>query len=763
MSERVGFELVVETGNAKSKLDDIGGSVKRLTDNVRESNSSNFQRLTNNANMPSFLGDGRGTTGLLASASSVPSFMSSQSMYGSINSFNGQMSPGGIMRDGRRVQSINTEEIQDQLDDLGVHIKEVTANINEARARNDTQSQLTLSRTRSELYDQQKYLQGQLRTGERDANKADITRQAGRFAMTQALPDIARAVIGSMELMRSGRLTRAQGDYLGADVMETKGKGELTWGTAGAIAGGGIGLLSNLLLPGSGLLVGSILSPVLQQAGKYFGGSEGAELEENLAYSKRYKDALPDIESFYQRFGMDINDKSAEENSRVALDWFGKATATAYGTGHDAFYLMEAARNRGAYGNLTGDQALSMGRQDVMWERYTGANLANIQRLAGTAMRYGGDENAIQKAFAGLKVSGMGKGQFDEFLTSMQHIMEDGIENGFVRGADEIAGNMTLLSKLSGGSALWTGEQGASRLMKMNQSIASATDLDSVEDMIVFSVADQMMKNITNEKEMDDFLGEDAVYTGTYADTMQLVEQGLKNPVMLRNLMQSVRQMEQGNTMGEIERYQTMFGLNYSGASKIWQMSRNKEFMADPEKYAKEVEQIQTNPENKSDSAKLYNVMNKLYEDGIKTGKIHFDDTELTRLEKIASDMRASFLTSSGEVQLAPNDMYPANPEIAGTSIDSHGGEYNVKTRILGERIEEIMQLKGLNERSDKYRTIMGMYNSMQVDYTASGSRYENRRTKNDGTTTITGDEYGKIVNAIKEGFKGMGIIVNFD
>ncbi|GHT83726.1 hypothetical protein FACS1894137_05640 [Spirochaetia bacterium] len=509
----------------------------------------------------------------------------------------------------------------------------------QARKEGDIKKELALSGSLTNIYDSQKYLQGQLKSGESEAKRNNSGDQVGKFVLAQALPEIARSYISSLELGRSGRLARAQGDYLGADVMETKGEGELVGGTAGSIAGGAIGLITQLL-GGPGMLVGAIAAPILQQIGKYLGGSEGANLEQNLAYSKRYKDALPEMESFYQQFGGDIAGKNAGENSRAAIDWYGKATAAAKDTGHDAAYLIDAAKSRGTYGNLSGDQALSLGRQDVMWERFTGASLSNIQRLGGTALRYGGETDAVQNAYAGLQASGMGKGQFDEFLTSMQRIMEEGIENGFVRGADEIAGNMTMLSKLSGGSALWTGEQGAQRLGQMNNSIAKATDLKSIEDTMVFSVADQLMKG-SNKDNIANYLGKDGVYTGTYVDTMQLMEQGMKSPTMLRDLMKSVQGIEgAGNTAGQIERYQNMFNMNYSRAAKLWKMSTKDDFMKDPESFKAEVEEIQTNPEYQSDSTVLQNILNTLTETGIKNGKLAFDKVEIEHLNDAVEQMK---------------------------------------------------------------------------------------------------------------------------
>jgi hypothetical protein len=308
----------------------------------------------------------------------------------------------------------------------------------------------------------------------------------------------------------------------------------------------------------------------------------------------------------------------------------------------------------------------------------------------------------------------MGKGQFDEFLTSMQRIMEDGIEKGFVRGANEIAGNMSMLSKLSGGNALWTGEQGAKRLGQMNDAMYNATSLRTIEDKISFSAVDRMMgednpETTVNERElnfyrlngglrtatlkekdanfrssadsgdniigqirggesvdilglegdyarvnqngqegyihktmlnMPKFSGYNVPYTGTYIDNMITLERGLR-PELLGAQMQAVQEMEgTGNRAGQIERYRNMFGLNYTGATKIWEMSQNADFIENPERYSREIEDIRTTVYYKSDAQILQDAITKITTEGINIGKLTFEKVEMPYLKEATEEMR---------------------------------------------------------------------------------------------------------------------------
>jgi hypothetical protein len=489
----------------------------------------------------------------------VPTLTANQSMYGSINSFNNRMSPGGISPDGRRehMQTINTEEVQDQPDELSGIIKNVYADMVEARARGDIKKEFELSGTLNNLTDQQKYLQGQLKAEQVRLDRGDPIKQFGNYMGAHLATQIAQSVVSAGNTIIGSQKTLAGGDYAGAMVQREKGISQLIGGGAFTL----LGALGGSIFGPAGTLAGA---GAANQLGNFLFGLPGDISERDLAFSQNYKNALPAMESFYQRFGTDINTKTGEENSRLALDWHSRASDMSYGTGKTTEELMQAAQNRAAYGDLSGEQALAGGRQDIMWERYTGANLANIQRMSGLALRYGGDTDAVQTAFAGLQSSGMGKGRFDEFLTSMQRIMEDGIEKGFVRGADEIAGNMSLLSKLSGGNPLWTGEQGANRLMRMNESISSATDLRTIEDVISFGAVNRLMGEGESVRK-DNFNRlkgkSNAEYSGTYVDQMLLLERGMQ-PELMREQMDAEKRLEGDNYAGQIERYRTMYGLN---------------------------------------------------------------------------------------------------------------------------------------------------------------------------------------------------------
>jgi len=630
---------MASTVGVRVSIDGDASGLKRAADE----GSASIARLNSNAkNLPTFMGSGA-LPGFNANARYVPPLtqpsyvppLTQPSPYG-VNTFYGQTSPGGILPDGRRVPNTDQKiaQLTDQLAKLGETIKDVNQDLQEARDNKDIKSEYQLSGTLQNLKATESQIKSELKGLEREKDKGDPGKAIAGYMAAHLATQAAQMFVSGGETLIGSRKALASGNALESEIMKDKGIGGLIGGGGGTIIGA---ILGSLIAPGFGTLAGAGIGGSL---GKFFGELFGNFEEIDAAYSGQYKKALPAIDMFYQRYGTDIEKKGGAENSKEGLSWYNKASETSMGTGKTPEELMEAAKGRGTYGNISAQTALTGARDDVMWERFTGANLGNIQRMAGMSLRYGGDEKAVQTAYAGLTASGMGKGQFDEFLTSMQRIMEDGIEKGFMKGATEIAGNMTLLSKLSGGSALWTGEQGANRLMRMNEATSSTTGLKSVEDVLSFSIARDLFKDQEGFDKLTGGAAKGNHYTGTYVDAMQILERGV-SAELLKGQFESVRNLEGDNKAAQIERFRQMYNLNYTGAAQVLKMSEGSEGWTDADwkKAEKDIKEFQTTPGMKSDSQLLQDVMTDINTTLVNIGKIKFDEFEMKELPRIADDV----------------------------------------------------------------------------------------------------------------------------
>ena len=530
-----------------------------------------------------------------------------------------QTFPGG-KKGRRRKEEIDVSRTQENIEKLGKVIKHLTDQIKEAESRGDSRSVDDLTFSLKNVLSAESALHASLESKETKKTtdkQDDNSARASNFG--NQVVNTANTGVGIV-----GSLT--SGNFAGAAISGIRGVSSFLHGAGKAGAQDGLGNIGKMLgvLGVAGLVGSAVLA----------GGN---------ALSEKYEGALPDIERFQQKFGKNINRNSASLNSTLGLEWYNRAATVSLGTGKTTAEMIEAAEAAGRYGIRDTETALTQSRKEVMWERFTGADLSAIQNLAGTSRRYGGDHHAVSTAFAGLKASSMEKGQFDEFLHSMQRIMEDGIAKGFVRGSTEIAGNMAMLHKLSGESPVWTGEQGANRLLNMSNAVANATNLGKVEDVISFGAAQEVLAARPGEagkrsllETSQDGKKTGGVYTGTYVDTMQLLERGVTAD-LLKHQFAAVNRLEGNNTAGAIERYRQMYNLNYTGAAQVWKMQQA--YLDDPgqfnaEKQAAHIKGLQEDPEYQSDSTRLQNVLTKLDTSLVNLGKSAFN-VKIGGLEKI--------------------------------------------------------------------------------------------------------------------------------
>jgi hypothetical protein len=206
---------------------------------------------------------------------------------------------------------------------------------------------------------------------------------------------------------------------------------------------------------------------------------------------------------------------------------------------------LKAAARQG----LGGEAAREVTEQVFTHERGTGADRNSLLSLAAMSARFGTGD-ALKNGWAGLQASSMKTGQYNEYLRAMERVMAEGISKGFKLSSEQAVQNLTMLSRMTGGDPLWTGEQGANRLMKMNAGLENATGLQSATDVLAYRAA-------KSDKDRD------------YTDTMITMEKGL-TPELFRNFMDLTKSIEGGDRAAIIERIRQAFGLNYTTSAQLY-------------------------------------------------------------------------------------------------------------------------------------------------------------------------------------------------
>ncbi len=482
---------------------------------------------------------------------------------------------------------VNTGDSVGAIQNLTDKVKDLNVALGDAMAKGDYNQAASIASTINSIEQANRY-------GSGDGNgSAPDKKGKNGGGVGGMLVNTSNAAAGTVQNVASG-------NYAGATVTGVKGAGNALKDLSGTASKAGLGGLSTFLsIGGVAALIG------------------GAALGAGNALAEQYEKVLPTIDEFQQRYGK--SGLSAEENSVHGLDKYREtASKWAKGTGKSTAEIMSLAGAAGTYGVKNEDKALEMASRDVKWANYTSGNVDLMQQLSGLSYRYGMKGEAMQFANAGREATGLAKGQTDEFLNSMLKVIQEGISSGFVRSAEEVATNMNMLYKLSGGNAMWQGENGAQKLSSMNQAMASATNLESVTDMIQYSAANNILDGKTIE-ERQAILGKDV--TGGYTDTMQLLERGV-TPEILKTVFESVGKLDGGNKDAMIERFRSMYGLNYTGAAQVLGMyEKAQSGNVDWGSFSQQIKAIKENPDFKSDQTKMQETANQINSEVVSIGR----------------------------------------------------------------------------------------------------------------------------------------------
>ena len=277
----------------------------------------------------------------------------------------------------------------------------------------------------------------------------------------------------------------------------------------------------------------------------------------------------------------------------------------------------------------------------------TGGDANKYASLAGLMSRYGGSKDVagdFEKLIAAGRASGLNDTQIPEFLSGIQKVMEEGIAKGFSRSATEVASTMLMFSKMSGGNAFWQGEQGAKLISQANAGLASATGLSKTTDILAYRAINRAFGT---EKAKKDQLGSDLYLEGGgYVNNMMLLEQGLNAKNF--NAIMGVIGESTDSKEGQIERIRQMFGVNYTGASRILQLDRKA--FKDDAAFDAELKRIQNDPEMQNNETRNQKALNEIKAAVVNVGE-GLAEMKIAGMELIAGEVHkiADFVAGSAE------------------------------------------------------------------------------------------------------------------
>lgn len=433
----------------------------------------------------------------------------------------------------------------------------------------------------------------------------------------------------------------------------------------------------------------------------------GAAVGVGKKFSDAYQGAMPTIFGTGKAFGTTDND--------LSMMLYKASNDYNNGTGLDNSEfnsLIVNLRKQGVGNGLSSkiDQARlagSIAETSAKWAYATGGDSSQFSNFAGLMSRYGGSTNVAEDfnyvMSAGL-ASGLNEGQLPEFLSSIQKVMEDGIAKGFSRSATDVANTMLMFSKLSGNDAFWQGEQGASILNSMNSGISGATGLSKTTDILAYRAFAQLYPDEASKKAA--LNGVPYVEGGSYVNTMMLMEQGLNAEnfgALLGNVYSTTNDKD-----SQIERIRQMFGLNYTGASRVralYEEYKNKEY---DENFELQLKNIQEAPENLNNETKWQESVNKIQEMMQDTGEGIFKGV----LDVVKNTAYIAQLIGGDEVPV--EDATVSNDLWGLTAGDGNYNGIEIYKKELGEQRAYLNGDLGPQEYRDY---IMGLVGGDEAEY----------------------------------------------
>jgi hypothetical protein len=221
---------------------------------------------------------------------------------------------------------------------------------------------------------------------------------------------------------------------------------------AGTVVGSGISAAIAVANPGIAALLAPTINSVSGSIGKltagFPAGVEIARLSNIDAKSKAWEQFAPGAADINKLINPDAGNSAVNHENIMGV--FDGITGAMAGTSAAIDDSMEAMRRIIKEGMAADPYETTA--SVLRFKEGTGADLDTLTGYAAKFERYGKDSGALGTAYQGLQASGLQKGQYQEFLQSMQKIFEDGIAKGIVKGSQEIAGDMAYLADLSGNS-----------------------------------------------------------------------------------------------------------------------------------------------------------------------------------------------------------------------------------------------------------------------------------------------------------------------
>jgi len=142
--------------------------------------------------------------------------------------------------------------------------------------------------------------------------------------------------------------------------------------------------------------------------------------------------------------------------------------------------------------------------------------------------------------------------------------------------------SLALLQRLSGDTTIWSGTTGTNNISIMNRALTNSANRQGPSEASLLYVALRTLTNGKTEAQFRELMGSDFIlFTGSYVDTMLLMEAGIRPQVIIAIINEVVKQKP-------VESYALHFrellNLSQDAADSLAKIARTQSnFLANPQ------------------------------------------------------------------------------------------------------------------------------------------------------------------------------------
>lgn len=553
----------------------------------------------------------------------------------------------------------------------------------------------------------------------RNSDNDDIKRKTPKWAKTLAT-DVtlaSAAVAGTLQYFatQKKKRTRAlEADVFGMAHEDVQGGVNTAHSVSsflpalGSVIGGAIGSAGGP----AGTLVGRLAGKALGDATKSasdsissaVGSSKDAKITEQEHQAQIYQQKLPALEKSLVYFGKTSDDSITNRYAMEKLNTFW--TEKAHNTGISTEDFVSLANSLAQYGVTSKEKAGNIAHEAATMARYTGTDVDAVLDFMGGRARFGSKDTQkdVERAYAYSQASGLGKGQFGEFLDGLQGAVEQGIAKGYTASTEDISKQMLMFSKLSGGDEAWEGKYGFQKLSQINNGLSGATSLSTSSQILAY----QAMRGIVGQTDQDGKVVKGGAYLEgqDVLNTLSLMEAGL-NVKSFKAISSAMNNTYGNDALSQVAAWKELSGLNYTGAMKLYQMANSGELdNLSPDEIQDKLNELD-DKEFQTDTTNIMNSVNEIKDDvnrmsekGLKVYLEKLEDlkeTQKSRREKAvveniqSDDFINRFLEENFNITGADDKYYKnLKKALAGDGIGYLFGETKNTGKAISETYKEI-------------------------------------------------------------------------